>query len=371
MFSHSAARVQRASARASARAWWRRTRKRLPTVVNARSPLKQPGNWQHQPMNKAFAASVVSKHPSLSGHDSASPGDTLTIMFDGSCPLCRREVATYRRLSPVDPEHRLAWRDVSAPDVQLPAGCSPAQAMARFHVQHADGTVDSGARAFIALWAMLPGWRRLARLASLPGIPTLLEQAYRLFLIGRPLLQRVARALEPEAIAVPAQLIADLRSDHAGETGAVWIYRGVLLVSRDAALCEFARRHLATEREHLVRICALLPRKKRSWLLPGWRVAGFFTGALPALFGARAVYSTIEAVETFVDRHYQHQIDRLAAYPEAGALREVLQQCQADEIHHRDEASAAVAGAPGVATRLWCRCVGTGSALAVQVARRL
>ena len=322
-------------------------------------------------MNKAFAASLVSKGQSTAGHRDTPPGDTLTVLFDGSCPLCRREVAAYRNLSPVDPEHTLAWRDVSTPDVQLPAGCSPSQAMARFHVQHADGSVDSGARAFIALWAMLPGWRWLARLASLPGVPTLLEQGYRLFLIGRPLLQRAARAVEPRSNAVPAELIADLRSDHAGETGAVWIYRGVLFIARDAALRDFARRHLATEQQHLERICEWLPWQKRSWLLPGWRVAGFLTGALPALFGTRAVYATIEAVETFVDHHYQQQIDRLAAYPEAGALREVLQQCQADEVHHRDEAGAAVVGAPGVALGLWCRCVGSGSALAVQVARRL
>jgi demethoxyubiquinone hydroxylase (CLK1/Coq7/Cat5 family) len=29
---------------------------------------------------------------------------------------------------------------------------------------------------------------------------------------------------------MPAWLVADLRSDQAGETGAVWIYRGVLAV---------------------------------------------------------------------------------------------------------------------------------------------
>lgn len=33
---------------------------------------------------------------------------------------------------------------------------------------------------------------------------------------------------------LPASLVADLRSDHAGETGAVVIYRGILAVTRDA-----------------------------------------------------------------------------------------------------------------------------------------
>ncbi len=51
--------------------------------------------------------------------------------------------------------------------------------------------------------------------------------------------------LGPEAIAaaatVHADLPGDIRSDHAGETGAVMIYRGILAASRDPAVREFAR----------------------------------------------------------------------------------------------------------------------------------
>ena len=59
--------------------------------------------------------------------------------------------------------------------------------------------------------------------------------------------------------AVPMDLMPELRTDHAGETGAVWIYRGVLAITRDAALRGFAQRHLATEQEHLRLICELVP----------------------------------------------------------------------------------------------------------------
>ena len=38
---------------------------------------------------------------------------------------------------------------------------------------------------------------------------------------------------------------------------------------------------------------------------------GWLTGALPALFGRKAIFATIEAVETFVDHHYAQQIARL------------------------------------------------------------
>ncbi len=166
-------------------------------------------------------------------------------------------------------------------------------------------------------------------------------------------------------------LIGDLRSDHAGETGAVAIYLGILAVCRDKQVRRFARAHLATEREHLARLGELLPASQRSVLLPLWRVAGWLTGFLPALVGARAIYATIDAVETFVDHHYEEQIRQLPADGPGGALRALLLACQADEVHHRDEARATSVVAAGKLTQAWQRLVGTGSALAVAAARRI
>jgi hypothetical protein len=60
--------------------------------------------------------------------------------------------------------------------------------MARFHVRLADGTLVSGAQGFIRLWESLPGWRRLSRVARLPGVAQLLELGYRAFLPVRPVL---------------------------------------------------------------------------------------------------------------------------------------------------------------------------------------
>ncbi|KQW52355.1 MULTISPECIES: demethoxyubiquinone hydroxylase family protein [unclassified Roseateles] len=175
-----------------------------------------------------------------------------------------------------------------------------------------------------------------------------------------------------ERAALPPALAADLRTDHAGETGAVCIYRGVLALSRDPALRDFARRHLATEQRHLAVINGWLPAGQRSRLLPLWRLSGWLTGALPTLFGPRAVYATIAAVETFVDVHYQQQIDRLAGDAAWGRLRAELEACRQDEAHHRDEAAAAHADrAPGLLLRLWCTVVGWGSAQAVSVCRHV
>jgi 3-demethoxyubiquinol 3-hydroxylase len=341
--------------------------------------------------------------------------DALTVLYDGACPLCRREVGVYQGLTPLQP---VQFRDVSDAQSALPAGGDRAHYLARFHVQRADGEVLSGAAAFVALWAALPGWRWLARIGALPGMTALMEVAYRGFLRVRPAMQRIARAMEPAAAAtatgapvsasmtasmsaapaaadhapaaaptnqpihtatsaaikLPADMVGELRSDHAGETGAVWIYHGVLAFARDAAVRDFARRHRDTERQHLQLACTVLPAAQRSKLLLPWRAAGFITGALPALCGPRAVYATIAAVETFVDKHYQQQIDRLAHQPENAALRDLLIACQADECHHRDEALA-LQRSPhnepsGWLLRTWCAVVGNGSETAVHIARR-
>ncbi len=115
------------------------------------------------------------------------PSDKPTVFFDGSCPLCRAEIDLYRRK---DGEARLCFVDVSATDAAPAPGLTAREAMARFHVREADGTMRSGAAAFVALWSEIPGWRWLARVARLPGVTPVLEGAYRLFLPVRPHLSR-------------------------------------------------------------------------------------------------------------------------------------------------------------------------------------
>lgn len=293
----------------------------------------------------------------------------MTIYHDGACPLCRREIAVYKGLTPLAPNQSLVFLDVSQPGALLPQNSVRHDYLARFHIQQSDGVVLSGAAAFVALWATLPRWRYLAFIARLPGATPLLELIYRGFLRIRPQMQGIARAFE--APRVSHEIAGDLRSDQAGETGAVWIYRGLLAVSRNEGVQEFARRHLATEQTHLDGINAVLPWPQRSRLLPGWRVAGFLTGALPALFGPRSVYATIAAVETYVDQHYQHQIEKLKSRPEHAELLKLLLQCQQDECEHRDEAIALRGQSPGWLLRAWCTVVGSGSAIAVSLARRV
>lgn len=120
--------------------------------------------------------------------------DTLTVLYDGACPLCRREIAHAQRLVASRGGAGLAFVDIAdgSGACPWPAGTTQAQLLARFHVQRADGRLLDGAEAFAALWARLPGWRWLSRLAGLPGGLAVMEATYRGFLRLRPRLQRLA-----------------------------------------------------------------------------------------------------------------------------------------------------------------------------------
>ncbi len=67
---------------------------------------------------------------------------------------------------------------------------------------------------------------------------------------------------------LPLDTVGDIRSDHARETVAVCIYRGILAATRNTEVHAFARDHLVTEQRHLQLMEELLPRLQRSRLLP-------------------------------------------------------------------------------------------------------
>ncbi len=118
--------------------------------------------------------------------------DSCTVFYDGACPLCRREIAFYRRRAGAE---RIRWVDVSACAAdELAPGLSRADAEARFHILDDQARLVSGGRAFARLWQALPAFRFWGRLMAQPPLVWLLEPAYRLFLKLRPGLQAVARS---------------------------------------------------------------------------------------------------------------------------------------------------------------------------------
>jgi len=335
----------------------------------------------------------------------------LNVFFDGSCPMCVREVAAYRRQAPPD----IVWNNLALPGLQIPVDRrgyqpDPAVLMKRFHVFSSEGLWLHGAPAFVLLWRRLGWmWRALASIGRLPGGVWLMDTVYAGFLRARPFLQRTVRSVVSEPNGIPRVMIPAIRSDHAGETGAVWIYRAMLLWSRDSQLRPLLKEHAEQEQQHLAAFNDLLPWRFRSRLLPAWRLAGWLVGTVAAAGGRRWILATIAAVERFVDRHYQEQIDQLehliALESSEGASQDASPACssgvcgdgtpppqtnplhhlldrlnrfRSDECRHRDEAQhwldERLDPPSHIGSRLlerWCGMVGWGSAVAVRAAKLL
>jgi predicted DCC family thiol-disulfide oxidoreductase YuxK len=111
----------------------------------------------------------------------------LTVFFDGACPICDREISTYKQCTGAN---KISWIDVSrATDAEIAPGLRKDEALARFHVLRTDGSLVSGGEAFAAIWAALPRFRLLGQIIRMPPLPWFLNWAYDIFLKARPRLQ--------------------------------------------------------------------------------------------------------------------------------------------------------------------------------------
>lgn len=114
---------------------------------------------------------------------------SMTVYFDGLCPVCRREVALYRRLVRAD---RVAWRDLAG-DPHALAGESfdTATALELLHVRDREGRLHIGLPAHLVMWDELPVLKWLAALLRrYPRLRRAFERRYLAFTARRPGLRR-------------------------------------------------------------------------------------------------------------------------------------------------------------------------------------
>jgi ubiquinone biosynthesis monooxygenase Coq7 len=171
-----------------------------------------------------------------------------------------------------------------------------------------------------------------------------------------------------------ARLAQMLRVDHAGELGAVHIYRGQRAVLGAAPRHENLAAVLADmeahEARHLERMEALvLERRIRPTLLaPLWRAAGFALGAGTALIGPRAAHACTEAVESVIEGHYADQIAEISEL-EPDLARE-LAVFREDELAHKREAVEGGA-LEGPVSRPLRAVIRAGCRAAIKISERL
>ncbi len=174
------------------------------------------------------------------------------------------------------------------------------------------------------------------------------------------------------SLTVPKPLIPWMRSNHAGETGAVWIYKAASLAFWSSSIRQMATEHIDTEHEHLLVMTHLVPANERSKLIVVWRIMGFSLGLFATLFGYTFFCSTISAVETFVEQHYNEQIDHLIKTQQSPSLLALIQRCCAEETQHKLDAECYLkSSSDSVWVRVWLNLVKVGSSIAVQVAKKI
>ena len=133
-----------------------------------------------------------------------------------------------------------------------------------------------------------------------------------------------------------------IRVDHAGEYGAVQIYRGQKAVfSRIESKAHAAKligEMEAGEQEHLKTFDRLIAERgvRPTLMAPVWRVAGFGLGAITALMGEEAAHACTEAVEEVIEKHYGHQSDELEGVD--AELKYVVEKFREDELEHKHTA---------------------------------
>jgi ubiquinone biosynthesis monooxygenase Coq7 len=185
---------------------------------------------------------------------------------------------------------------------------------------------------------------------------------------GKPIPPRPGRG------ATRVRLAEILRVDHAGELGAVHIYRGQRAVLAAAAghgrIAGQMAEMEAQEEVHLSRFDALLTenRVRPTLMAPLWRMAAFALGAGTALMGDKAAHACTEAVETVIEQHYAEQIAELQAR-DPGLAAE-LSRFRDEELAHRDlavEEGAQQAPAHGLLTAV----IQAGCRAAIKISEKI
>ncbi len=171
-----------------------------------------------------------------------------------------------------------------------------------------------------------------------------------------------------------ARLAEILRVDHAGEYGAVQIYKAQRAVFEGvrgkAGLTRDLTEMQGHETVHKERFDALLNehRVRPTALLPLWHMAAVGLGVGTALMGEKAAHACTEAVESVIEKHSADQIVELSA--REPALAAELTKFRDEELAHHDHAiEHGSREAP--AYRLLSAVIKAGCRVAIKVSERV
>lgn len=155
---------------------------------------------------------------------------------------------------------------------------------------------------------------------------------------------QVPGADEIEPVLSPSQIkhtAGLMRINHTGEVCAQALYNGQAMLARDADTRAHLLQAAKEEHDHLNWCQSRLDELGEAVSItnPFWYMHSFAIGAMAALFGDAVSYGFVIETERQVESHLQEHIDDIGAQ-DAKSLK-ILQQMQADEIRHGNDAKNA------------------------------
>lgn len=98
------------------------------------------------------------------------------VLYNAACPVCRREIEHYEKISARD-ALPIRYDDLCDAEKLSRWGIDAEAAAKRLHVRK-DGRTYAGIPAFIVLWQDIPQLHWLARVVALPGVYWLANKVY-------------------------------------------------------------------------------------------------------------------------------------------------------------------------------------------------
>lgn len=133
-----------------------------------------------------------------------------------------------------------------------------------------------------------------------------------------------------------------LKVNHAGEYGAIRIYRAQIYVARwlHKELVPFLSEMLGHEIDHCRQFHLAMPSRQARpcRAMSAWSLGGYVLGCATALMGQNAVMACTKAVEQTVHRHLSEQLRFLKTRDKA--LHDVIATIQIEEASHLDWAES-------------------------------
>jgi len=164
-----------------------------------------------------------------------------------------------------------------------------------------------------------------------------------------------------------------LRVNHAGECGAIWIYRSQIVIAglfHPSCVAEL-QSMLDHERVHFARFDAVLKNRgiRHCHALAFWAFGGWLLGTITALMGPKAIWSCTAAIETRVNLHLEHQIAFLELHD--AEILEAVKSIQSDEKAHEQHARSRGGNADGVLYRGLRVCIVGATSFAIWLSTQL